>query len=440
VESVTAARKSGTAAAAPAAARKDVESAASTAGKPAASIGATAINLTKNLIGAGMFTMPKALVHGSVVPGIVMLLFVGTVQGGTFTIIAFLCGKLKAKSYHEIMGKTLGPVAATAVNVCISVNSFFACTSYLVLVADFFQKALEGLFGWQDVSRSMLIMVSSIVPLALSHARNLEPLKYTSMMGLVIIALVFAYVVSHALGHPSHAMENLKDHAFRPTLGLFNSLALSTGAFQAHYNAPRIFNEVGGNLDAHKTTVKLSFGTAFTIYTVFALSGFGIHGKEVHGNVLKSFDPDDVCILLAWLGMAFSIIFTFPLVLTTGRDSLIGLLPFLQRASRQQPTATHVAVTTSMVVTIAGLACCVEDVSIVTRFLGATVGACLCWIFPASAYIKATASSSPLAKPLLQKDAPKVTGPAWLKPCAYGMVCVGLLSMAVGLADTFGLL
>mmetsp|Transcript_62498 Transcript_62498/g.116170 ORF Transcript_62498/g.116170 Transcript_62498/m.116170 type:complete len:434 (+) Transcript_62498:74-1375(+) len=426
------------------AARRAGGAAASAAGQPASSrMRATAINLTKNLIGAGMFTMPKALVHGSVISGIGMLLFVGTVQGGTFVLIAFLCEKLKAKSYHEMMAKSLGPAAGVAVSACIATNSFFACTSYLVLVADFLQKALEGLFGWQDVSRAMLIFFSSIVPLVLSHARNLEPLKYTSMMGLVIIALVFAYVCLTAAKSPGPVLENWKGHAFGLNLGLFSTLALSTGAFQAHYNAPRIYNEVGGRLDAHITTVRRSFGIAFCIYAAFALSGFGLHGKEVHGNVLKSFDPDDICILLAWLGMAFSIIFTFPLVLTTGRDALISIVPPLTQASKRSPTATHVSVTCSMVCTIVAMACCVEDVSIVTRFLGATVGASLCWIYPACAYlaVAAPSKSAGLAKPLLQKNAEqKVVGPPWLKVSAYGMIVVGALSMSVGLADTFGFL
>jgi len=399
------------------------------------------MNLTKNLIGAGMFTMPKALVHGSVLPGTCMLLFCGTVQGGTFVLIAFLCEKLKAKSYHEMMAKSIGPLAGTAVSACIATNSFFACTSYLVLVADFLQKALEGLFGWQDASRPMLILFSCIVPLVLSHARNLEPLKYTSLLGLLIIALVFAYVGVTAASNPGQVLENWKGHAVGFNLGLFSTLALSTGAFQAHYNAPRFYAEVGSRLDAHITTVKRSFGIAFLIYATFALCGFGLYGKEVHGNVLKSFDPDDVCILLAWLGMAFAIIFTFPLVLTTGRDSLISIVPALRRLSKSSPTVSHVGITTTMVCTIASMACCVEDVSIVTRFLGSTVGASLCWIFPAWAYLKVSApNKAGLNKALLSKSTDQVVGPPWLKACSYVMIVVGALSMSVGLADTFGFL
>ena len=101
--------------------------------------------------------MPKSLVHGSVIPGLMTLSFCGVCQAGTFIMLAFLCSRVKAKNYPEMMGKTIGPRAKVGVNACIALSSFFSGTAYLVLMADFFQKSLEGLFAWRDVPRTTLI-------------------------------------------------------------------------------------------------------------------------------------------------------------------------------------------------------------------------------------------------------------------------------------------
>uniref|UniRef100_A0A7S1PY89 Amino acid transporter transmembrane domain-containing protein n=1 Tax=Alexandrium catenella TaxID=2925 RepID=A0A7S1PY89_ALECA len=167
------------------------------------------------------------------------------------------------------------------------------------------------------------------------------------------------------------------------------------------------------------------------------------------GNVLKNYPAEgNTAVLLAWMGMAFAVVFTYPLVFTTGRDSLIGLVPALQRAGRQHPTATHVTVTSSLVVLIAAAACTVEDVSLVTGLLGATIGSCLCWIFPASIYLKATVGGlSPEleahAEPLLPgKGAaplPKLpTAGGALVAYAAMMVVVGTASMTLGVGKTLG--
>jgi len=418
--------------------------------KQKGSIATASVNLTKNLIGAGIFSLPTALLRGSVLPGLCVMLFAGAVQGSSFVMIAFLCQQLGCSSYRGVFSAAFGKRAGDIVDICIMTNSLFACVAYNILVADFLQKAFEGLFGWEAVSRPLLIWGNTVmITLPLSHARNLSPLRYTSMLGLAIIAFVFLYVTSDFFSNFSEAKLNLQAHAARLDMGLFTTLALCTGAFQAHYNSPKFFKELGCDLKAHIQTVITSFCAAFTIYSLFAVSGLGLFGDGLLGNVLKNYPAEgNVAVLLAWLGMAFAIVFTYPLVFTTGRDSLMGLSPALQRASKSSPTATHIVMTSGPVALIATVACLVEDVSTITGMLGATIGACLCWIFPACSYLKVTANGgarSSAAAPLLPgKSAPagtaSIPGHPALRAYSKGMVVVGLSSMAVGVSRTLGFL
>lgn len=414
------------------------------AGEGKLTVQSAAVNLTKNLVGAGIFSLPMALRRGSVLPGVSVMAIVGALCASSFVLIAYMCRALGCKTYREVWCAGFGRNAGWVPDVCILLNGFFACVSYVILIVDFLQKALEGLFGW-EVSRSALVWANTILfLLPLSHARNLSALRYTSIMGLVIIGLVFAYIVLDFLGGLGTNMENLRGDLFRVDMGLFSTVAISTGAFKAHYNAPKFFKELGEDLKAHSQMVMISYGAAFAIYASFALAGLGLFGDKVLGNLLKNYSAEgNVPILMAWLGMAFAIVFTYPLVFSSARDSIIGMSSALKTAAESQPVATHVGITSSMVFAISTLACFLEDVSVVTGLLGATIGSCLCWIFPALIYLRVSGGSGKeLNAPLLPGGTKnrKLKGDSALKCYSVILVLGGTASMVIGICSVFGLL
>merc|ERR1719436_1960923 len=110
-------------------------------------------------------------------------------------MIAFLCDRLGCLNFRDICAVAFGKRAGILVDLCICTNSFFVCVTYNILVADFSQKALEGLFGIVACPRPLLIWIATLaVTLPLSHVRSLSPLQSTSFLGLVVIAVVVLYV------------------------------------------------------------------------------------------------------------------------------------------------------------------------------------------------------------------------------------------------------
>jgi len=381
------------------------------------------------------------------------MLGVGAVQASSFVLIAVLCQQYGAQTYRGICSSAFGPRSGRIVDFLIATNSFFVCVAYQILVADFLQKAVHGLFGWDSVSRSVLIWASTLtMTLPLSHVRDLSPLQYTSIMGLGIIALVYLYVVSDFFQNFDVARLNLGSNLVRIDKGIFSTLFLCTETFQAHYNAPKFFKELGFDLCAHIYTTVVSFSAAFLLYSSFAVAGLGLFGPDILGNVLRNYPVQgNNAILLVWLGMSFAIIFTYPLVFTTGRDSLISLVPQLRRMTKRHPRQMHVLLTCSVVAVTATVGCFVDDVSRVTEFLGATVGSVLCWILPAVVYLKSvlhcpssTAELESAREPLLPKLNMKLrrlpTAGGLLVAYTSAMVAVGCLAMSVGVSDVFGLM
>jgi len=392
------------------------------------------INLTKNLIGAGLFSLPVAFYRGSVVLSIVILAGTGILCGSSFVFIAFLCKNLNQRTYKDCWTAAFGKASGWVVDSSIFVNGFFACMSYTILITDFMQKALAGLFGWEDVSRQQLIgTVSVACLLPLSLIKDLSPLKYTSMVGLLIIAAVFLYIVMDFFASHTTAVGTLKTHAFRVDMGIFSALAISTGAFKAHYNAPPFFLQLESDLAAHTQVVVNSFGCAFLIYASFGLAGCGLFGEEVLGNVLKNYPSQgNVPILLAWLGMAFAVIFTYPLVFSSARSALMQTLPAL--------SGQNTSITVALVTLISLCACMVDDVSVVTGLLGATIGSALCWIFPAMIYVKASGGKSGgLQAPLLGKG-PQIKKDGTLTSYAMALIVLGVISGTISTLLTLGVL
>eukprot|EP00438_Fugacium_kawagutii_P024110 Skav209063 [mRNA] locus=scaffold760:250904:251868:- [translate_table: standard] len=82
--------------------------------------------------------------------------------------------------------------------------------------------------------------------------------------------------------------------------------------------------------------VGIAYSVAFVVYAEFAWAGFRRFEWAVEGNVLKNYGPQ-LNILIAWLGMGFSIAFTYPLVFNSAREAAINLTLMARRQMSSIP-------------------------------------------------------------------------------------------------------
>eukprot|EP00927_Polykrikos_kofoidii_P084615 TRINITY_DN8975_c0_g1_i1.p1 TRINITY_DN8975_c0_g1~~TRINITY_DN8975_c0_g1_i1.p1 ORF type:complete len:438 (+),score=43.22 TRINITY_DN8975_c0_g1_i1:74-1387(+) len=418
------------------------------------------INLTKNLVGSSIFSLPIALYRGSVGPGLLTIMLAGAFSASSFWLIALLCQKVERRTYRGIWCAAFGDSSGWMVDLSIATNGFFVCVSYIILITDFLESGLTGLFDWQHTNRLALISSFSVVGLIpLSLAKDLSALRYTSTIGIVIVVMVFLFIVMDCYTNWDIAKGTLQSNSWNLNMGIFSTLAIATGGFKAHYNAPRFYDELAGSLPAFTRMVLFSFTMALTFYMIFAVAGLGRWGDSVLGNVLKNY-PAEGCmpILLASIGM--EVIFTYPLIFTTARESIIGLVPALQRANRSNPHGAHTILTIVLVLVTSLVACCIRDVSLVIGLCGATIGSCLCWIFPAMIYLKlvfgkrkeeADVASLEEARDLeetrdlveskrARQPAEQIKPSSGLIGLSLMLVVAGSVSMVVSLATTLGVL
>jgi amino acid permease len=403
---------------------------------------AATINLTKNLVGSGIFTLPLAFSRASVIVGIFMMAFVGVLCGGSFILIAKNCKALGVATYREMGLKSMGPRLALVIDTCIMTNGMLGPLAYVILVSDFFQESIPTLFG-VDLPRWQLIAIDTIaLILPLSYVKDLSPLRIPSLIALSIIGFIWFYVVSDWVTNFDSGMSNLEGGAFRFNLGIFFATSVFTGAFSAHYNSPTFYRELGEDLAAHSRVVRKSFISAFVMYACFALAGYAKWGDAVQGNVLKNYGQDinaGSVIPVALFGMSFSITLSFPLVFNSGRLAFYGLFPVFERARTNNPITVHYAVTTVLVLTICSAACVVKDVQLVVGMSGALLGQALCFIIPGVVYLKTAFTPENTLVGLQQREPFGAQG-KFLIVFSIVLMVWGFLSQIVGSLVVLGIL
>eukprot|EP00927_Polykrikos_kofoidii_P007653 TRINITY_DN13147_c0_g1_i1.p1 TRINITY_DN13147_c0_g1~~TRINITY_DN13147_c0_g1_i1.p1 ORF type:complete len:451 (-),score=65.53 TRINITY_DN13147_c0_g1_i1:142-1437(-) len=372
--------------------------------KAGATMTGTIINLLKNMIGAGLLNVCIAFKYSSVVGGLFAMLFCSFVCTAGFLLIGLCCSKVDAKSFRELWRLSIGRYEKV-IDVTLFFHCLFSCVGYITLIGDFCVKSLSGLFPHSAFATRRdipiyVITLTTLLPLSL--LRSLEPLKYTSAIGLFVTACACAYVLYDCLTVTDvETVGVLRDHMFYLRPDIFKTIALFNGSFSAHYNAPTFYAELKDRSFRRFTLATLcSFLIATVVFTVFGLAGFARFGDAVLGNILKSYTADNVMVQLCWLCMMIATVFVFPLAFQRMRTSFTALVNKPANIHAQSP----INFTTLML-----LALCVylgtafDDIAVIKMIKGATLGVSIMFIFPAMFCLSLARKSGPWAlSPWLQ--------------------------------------
>lgn len=370
---------------------------------PGSSLGTSMLNLSKNIIGAGMLSLPYAMKGAGVLPFLLGIVTMGALNAYTFFLLGWCCQATGATSFGELWSKTFGRRSAWLADVSVLLNNSLACLAYCVLIGDFLSKALAGLLPNTPLLHDRgadLVLVAALVLVPLSLLRDLAPLRFGSVAGLGATLYVFLLLVKDCsqdadLGSAGAVARNLAP----ARIDFFQALALFSSAFMAHYNSPKFYSQLQNpSLPRFATLVGGAFGLALVVFILFGFCGFAIFGFAVEGNVLKNYGGG-AQVMLAWLSMAFSVAFTYPLVFSTFRDSCAALLSSFGLLKDASSDRFRIPFTVGAVaLTVLG-GTVFSNVAIVNGVKGAILSACLAFIYPASIHLKLTAAEGPKASP-----------------------------------------
>lgn len=355
------------------------------------------LNLTKNIVGAGILCLPFALQEGGAGLGVLSLAVTGAFSLSGFLAIGKVCDATGARSYREAWQNTVG-TSPLIVDVAILFECVITCIGYVILILDYLGTGLQGLAGLQATEGvrmriAVVVSVTCLMPLCLRP--NMDSLKFSSLIGNLAMLYTMAYVIIECVAWDTH-QSFLEDATFVGTQreGVFRSTCVMTSAYIAHYSAPDFLKQLSGShprpLRGFRRAAMGSFGLTMVAYWLFAVAGYERFGSGVLGNILLNYETS-ICVLLAWVSMAATLVFGFPLVFKPARDTMAEVLslnpPAKCRSEGESSASAPVScpwglMTTLVVVVTVALGIYFRDISRVLSFRGALLGCPISFILP----------------------------------------------------------
>lgn len=289
-----------------------------------ASFSSSTISLLKTIVGAGLLSMPLAYATDGLIFGTFVILLAAFTSGFGLFLQCYVSKFVPSghASFFSVCSVTY-PKLSVVFDIAIAVQCFGCALSYLVLVGDLMPTIIAPSFIDDNNLRTFWILISTVIIVPLSCLKNLDSLKYTSILGLVAIGYLSLIVILHFLigDIPSDLKGDIT--FFPPNLtGVFQTFSIIVFAFTGHQNMFSIINE---SRDKSIKKLSLLVYIAITISSVFfiivGVSGYMTFGTNVEGNVILLY-TNHWSTTLGRACIVFMVIFSFPLMLHPARISV----------------------------------------------------------------------------------------------------------------------
>lgn len=147
--------------------------------------------------------------------------------------------------------------------------------------------------------------------------------------------------------------------------------------------------------------ISICLFSSFGIYTIFALSFYGVFGGKVETNVIVNLPKDGWSYLLARILYALLMLFSYPLQTFPARSSLIKLIGNFRGesspSSSHGQTLLHVLVTL-LILSITWLIASLKvPLGFILRLVGCTAGPVICYFLPAMFWWKLDCAGQPMS-------------------------------------------
>ncbi|CAD7928362.1 unnamed protein product [Amoebophrya sp. A120] len=386
----------------------------------------TIVNIVKNVVGAGLVSMPLTLYDGTPAVAYTWLLIIGVLNCFAFWVVAVI-SEGACNTYGQLWERTIGKKTRLLMDIFLLVNGIITCMQYLIVISDFVPKAIPQVFGdggclgavhaekgslaGGATERLYTVLFAGygiILPIALFS--KLDFLKWPSFIGVAFTMFAVMYVVyDYATRGYYSAQVPRKD----PATGAFDVyndgawtdqkndgrgnfdflmmmsiMSIYSSTYACHYNAPRFYRELGPSRSPGRFAMITitSFVLILGIFVMFVICGYGRFGGSIQGNVFLGYqnvpasEKDEVAIKIAWMGMALSVMTSYPLLSNSARAALYEI--FFPYTADKSPTWIYVLVTVLFVTLSVVMGWLGPDVALLGQIKGATTTVSLCSIFP----------------------------------------------------------
>jgi len=359
-----------------------------------ASVAQSVFNLTKNILGIGVLSLPAAVAAGTgLAPAVLLTIALGMYSGYTFSLYGRVCESTGERNFNGLGLSTSGPRWANAMTWACTVRTVFSCLAFSIVVADSFSTILQG-FGAPAAlcaRNAVLGGITLFVLLPICLLPDLSALSRISFLGVSAMAYTMVFMIIRCLDGSYAPGGSFFEDALQAgaasgnwavnisTLVLVSSLGT---ACSAHYNAPRYYDQLRDrSVGRFNVMVGVAFSLVVGMCLAFMCAGYLTFGAACKGNILLNYSTRDPLATAARIAVSSSVVCTYPLAFTGLRDGVMSLTGM--RASARNFRLTSVG----LLALVTGLALAIRNVAFVVNLGGAIFGALTVYIFPSVLYL-----------------------------------------------------
>lgn len=282
-------------------------------------------SLLKTIVGSGLMSIPLTFSTDGLVVGVLIVLLAALTSGyGLFlqAYVSLFVPKGQATFFN--LCSISYPALSVVFDAAIAVQCFGCAVSYLVLIGDLMPTIITSVpYVNPENYRRFWILVSGVLCVPLSFLRDLDSLKYTSILGLGAIGYLALLVISeYFFGHISPRLCGKVTVFPHSVQGVFSTFPIIVFAYSGHQNMFSIINEAANNsLKSMTRLVNIAIICASVLFILVGLTGYLTFGDKVSGNVILLY-PDSTYTTLGRAAVIFMVIFLFPLMLHPARISV----------------------------------------------------------------------------------------------------------------------
>lgn len=364
------------------------------------SIMSSSFNLAKTILGAGILSLPGAVAVFSDAPktslpiACSLLLVMGLISAYTFSSIGRACELHDVSSFQDAWTYSVDRNSGRLISILIALKTFFSCLTYSIVVGDTFSGVSKAI-GLNLSRNSAIIMSTLFVIFPLCMQKNLDALKYTSILGLGGVLycagfMLFRFIESSYQPNGKYFIQLSNENFSLPSFGVrgttinrsvFILLSTLSLAFVAHYNAPKIWKELRHrNRTRFANVISLAFGFAALMYVSVMCVGFSTFGGSTSGFVLNNYSSLDSLATMGRLAIGLGIVCGYPLTFSALRDGLLDIVNVTQEQKRMQ---LMLPTTAMSLVVITLLALRFTNLGLVVALSGSLIASSLIYIIPA---------------------------------------------------------
>jgi len=306
----------------------------SAAGK--ASVKSCFINLANTIVGGGMLGLPYAFSHTGYALGSILMALCAIASGFSLHLLALCSLKQEGPSSFFSLAKEALPKFTAVIDIAVAITCFGAASSFLVIIGDLMPQVMQQ-FGASSAiqDRQLWVFLGFVVVTPLSCLRNLDSLKFTSVMAMVFVVFLTLLVILYAADIPSlNPCVDVDDGDVckgsttdaQVTFKTGQTISVIVFAFGCQQNIFAVVNEIERpTMPRIDAVILLAIVLVFLIYMVVAGCGYKTYGDEVEPDILVSY-PTNIVTSIARLAVSLLVAFSYPLQAHPARMCVLTLL------------------------------------------------------------------------------------------------------------------